>query len=1028
MSAQALLSSRTLRALFSALFWVIVSASVDAERLPWTTYTDAQGLPATEVNTAIEDRQGFLWLGTDRGIARFDGVTFRHFGKEHGLTRTNVTSLAFTHDGTLWVGSWGGVFQFNADDRGSFVEVPVESRRPLERTHLFTGPDGALWCVADFLYRLEPGSSPRFRRATIKKIDSLEWVTAFLADRSGNLWIAFTDVYRVDPSGHVVRVAAEGALPGEMNSIVEDSRGRVWIGASNGLWTADPRGPGSSEFVLRRRFSVPNQVGRTSLVPREGGGVWAGLGRALLEFDGEGKLAKRITSDEGLLATQSGPLLIDHAGDLWVSGASGGIQRLAAEGFSSFGSSEGLEAPLVRAIWQRRSGELIVAGGPDRLQRYDGKRFIATRPAFPAAIRPGWGWFQVDMEDRAGRWWFPTSGALVQFPPVKRVEDLAHTRASAVYRQSGCFQGRDVFRVYEDSRGDIWIGTISRNLETVYRWSRSTRTFECFSSAAIVGVMVAPTAFLDDGAGSMWVGFYDGQIGQYRNGVWKCLIDCAGTNGNVNAMFLDSHGRLWIATLRQGVLRLDHPTTNERVSMHFTTENGLASDRAFAVTEDRYGRIYIGTDRGIDVFEDGGTRIRHFGTADGLPQSFVGSAYTDTEGRLWFGTLNGVARFTPPAKFRDTPPIRLLVDAIRISGIPRPLSSSGHMRITDLLLRPNERDVVIDFVGLPGKLAPALKFQYRIGSNAPWSAASATRSVALAGLAPGNYTVEIRALGADDRPSPQTAVVSFEVLAPLYVRGWFMAVVAISIVALGVLAYRARVRHLLALERQRTRIAMDLHDEMGSRLGSIGLLADLARQDSMQLARRDNLLEQVAQTAADVGSSLTDIVWSLRPGETSLESLGRHLADHGRRLFPGDHPALDVRFPSTLPHVEMSLAARRNVFLIGVEALHNAARHSRAQHVVLDLQRRSRGWQLTVRDDGTGVDRKEADRSHRGFGFESMQQRAAEIGASLDVETRAGTGTTVTLVFDPLAEDRRLIPHTNIRETWRRIRGMSLRQ
>ena len=1020
------------RGLRSVLLWLLLcvfvaSALVDAERLPWTTYTDAQGLSATEVNTAIEDRQGFLWLGTDRGIARFDGVTFRHFGKEHGLTRTNVTSLAFTSDGALWVGSWGGVSRFNADNGGSFVEVPIESRRPPERTQLFTGPDGTLWCVADLLYRLEQSASPRFRRIALEQIDALEWVTAFLADRSGNLWIAFEDVYRVDPSGRVARVAAENTRTGEIHAIVEDSRGRVWIRASTGLWTADPRA-GSSEFILHRQLATANQFGFASLVAREGGGVWAGLDGALIEFDRDGRLVGRMTRGEGLLATQSGPLLIDHAGDLWVTGASGGVQRLAAEGLSSFGPAEGLEGPVVRSIWQRRSGDLIVVGAPDLLQRFDGKRFIATRPAFPAGTRPGWGWFQVDMEDRSGRWWFPTSRALVQFPAVTRIEELAHTKPSAVYRRSGCFPGGDVFRVYEDSRGDIWIGTISRDIESIYRRTRSTNAFDCFRSAAILGQTVAPTAFLEDGGGSIWVGFYDGQIGHYRNGEWKCVIDCAGTNGNVNAMFLDSHSRLWIATSRRGVLRLDYPATDARVSTQFTTEDGLASDRAFAVTEDRFGRIYIGTDRGIDVFDESGDRIRHFGTVDGLPQSFVGAAYADADGRLWFGTLNGVARFSPPEKFRDAGPSRVLVDAIRVSGIARPLSCSGETRITDLVLTPNERDVVIDYVGLPRRLAQTMTFQYRLGANAPWSTPSASRSVALAGLAPGKYAVEIRALGAGDKPSPHAAIVSFTVLAPVYARTWFMAVVATSILVFAALAYRARVQHLLALERQRTRIAMDLHDEMGSRLGSIGLLADLARADSVQFAQRDQLLEQVAQTAADMGASLTDIVWALRPGETSLASLGRHLADHARRLFPGELPALNVRFPTTLPHVEMSLAARRNVFLIGVEALHNAAQHSQARHMVLHLQRRGCRWQLTVRDDGIGVDPRESDRSGRGFGFESMQHRAAEIGASFDIDTRTGNGTTVTLVFDPLAEDRRLVPHTNIRGIWRRIRGMNLRR
>ena len=338
--------------------------------------------------------------------------------------------------------------------------------------------------------------------------------------------------------------------------------------------------------------------------------------------------------------------------------------------------------------------------------------------------------------------------------------------------------------------------------------------------------------------------------------------------------------------LSRRCMRVDDITAKRPVAVSLTMADGLSSDRIGAITEDRFGRIYVGTERGVDVLDEAGGRIHHFGTAEGLPHPFVGSAYAHPDGEIWLGTLNGVARFTPPARFREEPPIRILIDAVRVSGIARPLSVAGESRMEGLVLGPDQKDIAIDFVGLPRALADTLRFQYRLSDREPWSPSSAVRSVVLAGLASGSYQVEIRGLDAAGRTSPHTALVLFRVAAPFYKRSWFLVLAVLASLGLAALAYRARVGRLVALERQRTRIAMDLHDEMGSRLGSIALLADVAGEGSVTDARRGHLLAQIAETAADMGSSLTEIIWSLRHEAMSIERVARYLATQGRRLFP----------------------------------------------------------------------------------------------------------------------------------------------
>jgi signal transduction histidine kinase len=203
---------------------------------------------------------------------------------------------------------------------------------------------------------------------------------------------------------------------------------------------------------------------------------------------------------------------------------------------------------------------------------------------------------------------------------------------------------------------------------------------------------------------------------------------------------------------------------------------------------------------------------------------------------------------------------------------------------------------------------------------------------------------------------------------------------------------------VLALERQRTRIAMDLHDEMGSGLASIGILAGVLSAENGERNSDSRIAREVAATAEEMGASLSDIVWSLDPHTATLQELAARLAEHGSRLF-ADDVQFDTAFPDEWPAQPLPLPVLRNVLLIGLEALHNAARHAGAEHVLLSLQRHGAAWILTVRDDGDGLPAVAGARG-RGRGLRSMRRRAGEIGAELACDSKPRSGTAVRLRFD----------------------------
>jgi len=270
---------------------------------------------------------------------------------------------------------------------------------------------------------------------------------------------------------------------------------------------------------------------------------------------------------------------------------------------------------------------------------------------------------------------------------------------------------------------------------------------------------------------------------------------------------------------------------------------------------------------------------------------------------------------------------------------------------------------------------------------------------------PGHYHAEVGATLDGERWSPVSAAFGFVVDRPWYLRAWALGALGACILSAGYAAYRLRLAVHLRLERQRARIAMDLHDEMGSALGAIGILAGVATQPSLADVERCKLAAQIADTAEGLGEVLGDIVWSLHEGSAKLDALFAHLRERAGRLFPGATTTLVIDAPEPVPGVPLSVPVCGQVQRIALEALHNAARHAGARRIVLGLAPAGgRRWRLSVEDDGVGLP---TARATRGLGLTSMRRRARELGAELELESSAAGGTRVALVFEPGTEGLR---------------------
>jgi signal transduction histidine kinase/sugar lactone lactonase YvrE len=1027
-----------------ALLLLTPALDVAAERLPIRAFTTVDGLPHNRINRIVRDSRGFLWFCTADGLSRFDGYTFINYGTEHGLPHASINDLLETRAGEYWVATNGGLVRFDprgrpdrrvvtSDDEpaGSppmFTVVPdAADPRGKIVTVLREGRDRTIWVgTRNGLHRLHQGDGRRSLRPVEIRLPTeypeQRIIADVLEDAGGSLWIAApSGLYRRWPDGHAARYTERDGLPHQyLADLLEDHEGRLWAGTRLGgffRFTADdgPRAP-----AVDLAFTYPDDLPTSwvfQLFETSGHRFWLATARGLVEFfpagDNQGRRFRSYGTPDGLTDYNITALNEDISGNLWLGTASTGGMKLAGRGFSSFGERDGLRQ--VSDIFIDRTGNVCFRGlvvgdtrtsvfegaalGPlssnpvgyhSRLGCFDGERFDWFRPA--AVTDPGWVTQRVTLQTRSGEWWVGTGEGLYRFPATDRLTQLKTARPRAVYTMKHGLAGPQVYRLFEDSRGDVWISTTSPSAAGLARWERLANILRDVAGSPGLSSLAddwAARSFCEDRAGNVWVGF-DGELARFRDGRFELFTATQGLPpGAIGNMHVDRSGRLWLASARSGLVRVDDPVAEHPAFVKYTTAEGLSSDNIEVITEDDGGRIYVGGGRGLDRLDPSTGRIQHFGGADGLEPGIFRAAFKDRQGVLWFGTTSGLARFTPAPEAPMAPP-PVLITRSSVAGVPQPVSALGERRMSLPDLASRQNHLQVDFVGLAFGSGEVLRYQHRLeGADRDWSALSAHRTVTFASLAPGRYTFAVRAVDSAGHASADPATLSFAILRPVWQRWWFLGLAAFAVGFVAHAGFRYRVARLLEIANLRTQIATDLHDDIGANLTRIALLGEVARQ-----TRAEAPIDSIARIARESVSSMGDIVWAIDPRRESLLDLVRRMRQHAEEVFALRDIELRFNVPSAVDSFKLGMEARRDLLLLFKEAINNAARHSGCSAVAIDLHVAGSRVLLTVADNGAGFD---ASVGSEGQGLTSMQQRARRLGGTLNVTSAIGSGTTVSL-------------------------------
>jgi len=683
-------------------------------------FTRRDGLIDDDVRCLAQDGTGVLWIGTNGGLSRYDGVSFRSFTARDGLIADQVRAMAFDLDGTLWIGTELGLSRY---DGWGFTN--------------YTQADGL------------PGSPVRS-----------VFVTAL-----GEVWIGVWGggVARYDGQRFTTLSTRDGLLDNRVRPVIEDRHGHIWIGSETGLCRYDGR---SFEYFTQADGLAGPEV--WSLFEDQTGDLWIGTyASGVCRFDGERFFT--YTGRDGLAGDWVRACAQDRDGVVWI-GAVGGVSR-RDERFTSFTTDDGLSHNVVRTILEDRRGDLWLGtgfGNSGGLTRYDGESFHSYSAANGLPHREVWSL----LEDRRGFLWVGTRLG------VSRLDGNSFTSLGL---SPGRVNGL-VSALVEDVDGAIWMATGTTG---VARYDGEDLTRITVDDGLAHNDV---TAMLLDAAGDLWFATFGGGVCRYRDGHFTGYTEADGLPSDRVSAAAAGGGSIWFGTT-DGLSRYEGGRFTT-----YTTEDGLAGNRVRVLLVDDRGHLWVGTDAGVSRFD--GEVFQTLLRRDGLASSAVRSLQQDRDGRIWIGTLGGVTRYI----ISDTPPPVVLTDVI----VDRRVGPVEHVE-----MRTTQDYLAFEFTGISFKTRPeAMAYRYRLkGFDKAWEVGQTGRAE-YHDVPRGVYTFEVMAIDRDLSYSRTPAQVRV-VVRRAYGR---LTVIAALVLAVGLIAWQASViarghRHL-----QRT------HDELEVRV------------------------------------------------------------------------------------------------------------------------------------------------------------------------------------------------------------------
>jgi signal transduction histidine kinase/ligand-binding sensor domain-containing protein len=1004
-----------------------------------TSWRMQDGLPSDRARTVLQTHDGYLWVATFNGAARFDGVRFQVFNDANtpALRNSLVSCLFEDAEGRLWLGSDTGEITWR--DEAGFHALPVTNRWPNFPIDRFAqSADGTIWVLS--------------REGFILAIRDLR-AQGMLGDRSGPLYSDVVrdtvgQVWAVRYGGMVVRLAEGGEALGD--DILEPGQGyrTIAVARQGGLWVRDRnrlRRWQRGKMVEERGEHAWGTQQAVVLYEAAGGDVWVGTrdnGAFMVEANGS---EHHINRANGLAHDLVSSIREDREGNLWIGSDAGGLAILRRRTLFMVHPPDEWQHRPISTVSPTRDGGLWIGtegAGVYKLNLQDAQFTRLSASNNPVAMD-----IRTAVEDRSGRLWVGTevrerlmSGLLAQ-DQLGRLE--AGTRAAGLLLGEND-QLRPVTRadthlempskyysILESRDGALWLG--GNNGLVCLRQEQWSRLGTELYRPEVRSITETPN-------GAIWIGMRGGGVARYQDGKFTQFQRAQGLPYEYAwALLGDADGSVWIGTPGAGLIRWHAGSF-----VSFTKRQGLPSDFICSILGDREGHLWIGSYGGI--FKVKKTELERcasgviasvncfvLDSSDGLTSLEMAggnqpSACATPDGRLWFATSGGLA-MVAPSRIRTNalaPPVRLeevVVDGKTLpwaAPIPKsdlagqgsaeplvaePAESAGSAPELILRVPPGSGQIELRYTGLSFCAPQRVRFRYRLEKvDSEWVNAGGRRSAYYSHLAPGRYRFQVIACNNDGVWNERGAELILAVLPHFWQTWWFAPgcwLGGICFVGTAVIATlrRRHSRRIEALERarlverERGRIARDLHDDLGSGLTDIGTTSALGQHPSVSLDEAREYFGEISLRSNEMVMALDEIVWAVNPKNDDLASLAMYFTqftEHFVRLTP-----MRCRFeiPEKLPRLPLNAEQRHSLFLAFKEALQNAVKHAAATSLRVSITVGSGTLTVILEDDGRGFGAGEPKAG--ADGLRNMRERLEQLGGSCEIVSAPGNGTRV---------------------------------
>jgi ligand-binding sensor domain-containing protein/signal transduction histidine kinase len=988
------------------------------------------GLPQNTIHSILQTRDGYLWLGTDGGLVRFDGIDFVTFDAENTpqFKSDTVSDLLQDGSGTLWISTTAGLLSYRG---GAFAAYTSAQGLPADTVWFsYENRSHRVWAITSAGPAFFDGKvfAPVAQTQPAGPLNR----HALAEDAQGTLWLGGSSgVFALDTRPATPRVALHLLSGTDVEAIEFDRENHVWIGGSEGL----ERYAGGTLTPVP--LSRPGKTEVTAFAPDPDGSMWVGTATgmvhvtrdgAALPFEDHGQGGERVDQlfrdRQGVLwiATERGvfrlqdnrlqsfvpgsalavnrilSLYEDREGDLWVGTDSGGLNLLRDQKFTTYTTSDGLSGNLVRCVFESPQGELWIGTDGAGLNRRTSSGFahVTTADGLSSNVI-------LSLADGAGGdLWIGTPNGLNLLR--RRTADRSADRIERFTSADGLPD--DFIRsLYSDRDGTLWIGTRHGLAHLVAGKFTSYSSMDGLGSDFIGAIFRASHADLQ---GDLWIGTSGGLSRLHGSDFTNSTVQQGLSNNTVTAIAQDAQGTLWLGTNGGGLNRLQGTASQPAIQALPWNSKSLPGT-IYGILEDASSHLWLSSQTGIyrvSLSQLNAYRppqaiaVDAYGTADGMNiRECSGSghpaAWKLADGSLWFATLDGVS-FIDPAhapENRVTPPV--VIEKVLVDDQVRGLDQ-------DLIIQPGTNRLEFQYAGLSFVAPQKVQYRYQLqGFDHGWIEAGSRRAAFYTNLPPGRYRFQVMAANNDGVWNTAGASFALRLLPHFYQTWWFYSALALAGLLLGYLVYRWRVLQVEAqwgaVLAERGRLAREIHDTLAQ--GFVGISVQLELVARLLTSSREAALQQLDQARALVRASLAEArtsIWDLRSQTAGAEDLPARLRQSCNRIASGSSSKLYLQVKGTYRPVTRK--TEEELLRIGQEAVANAVRHAAATRIDVQLIYEAARVSLQVADDGRGFEPSPNLSGPEGhYGIKGMHERAEEIDAALVLESTPGGGTRVSV-------------------------------